>query len=516
MSGNTNVSIVGTTLCQYADSIYRDVQLVCTLLENMRQQPTRSFNALFACCAGAKLLAAGSYAGPVGLVLGGREIYNLSRQPKPNNLHQILSGIHVKVETIGTLAENQEKHLDNIETKLASIKRDVDGLEENLSAIRSMNELGMQELHDGQLKAESCNRGAMAVYQKAEEIFIQAKNASLEARKNFELSTERFTELLTLIQSDHPDLLLVKEKAEQALAFSKKGQELLCFSEQAFTQAFTAFQEANALRVQALSESFVVMQAVQQVMEFTREKAAFKANFNRQFAEIQKELQEARVEIQDILLLVNDLRQRLIAADIAVRSKLDGWDLLAGLVTAVCAVSLFSPLTAIGTGAGAAYGVHYSDYLCNLATRANDYVCGKAPPPVVALRKNELVRAEFDAISSSFIGARIHGRPSHKVGTLYLDIGDSIDALPLRFNVENPQCISELDLWNLHHLLTQKVENRQITPQRCLEIIKRLSEVIVIKSADNRDKPVVILPANDILFKRLETFCRKQIFTQKT
>src|SRR5690348_17075830 len=215
MSG---VSIVGTTVCHYAESVYRDVQLVCSVLDNMRQQPTRSFNAIYACCVGAQLLVAGSSAGPVGLLLGGREIYNLSKQPKPNSLHQILSGIHVKVETIGTLAENQEKHLNNIETKLESIKRDVDGLEQNLSDIRSMSELGIQELRDGQMKAENCNRAAMSAYQKAEETFIQAKHASLEAQKNFELSTERFTELLTLIQSDHPDLELVKEKAEQALA----------------------------------------------------------------------------------------------------------------------------------------------------------------------------------------------------------------------------------------------------------------------------------------------------------
>ena len=280
----------------------------------------------------------------------------------------MLQGITADVESIGMLALDGEKHLDNIQEKLDAIKIDVDGLHANLDAIRSLNKLGIKEIRSHQRTASSLNKKAVKAYAKAKQLFTQAQNASRDARDLFDKSSRCFAEVLALANDPQHDVEAIKAKAAEALNFCNNGRAKLNDSDAAYCDAFAAFQEASAFKTQSLAEISLATKIAEEIMKSSAEKAKYKDTLNHKLGLIQNDLSAAKENIKDILELVEELKEQLTEANEAIRGKLDASDLLAGvassLLTQAAGAVALSPVVAlapaVAVGMCAGYCSHWS------------------------------------------------------------------------------------------------------------------------------------------------------------
>jgi hypothetical protein len=411
------------------------------------------------------------------------------------------------------LAQDGEKHLNNIQEKLDAIKIDVDGLHASLDAIRSLNKQGLKEIQSHQKTALSWNEKAVSAYAKANQLFTQAQNASREARDLFKKSSDCFAEVLTLANDPKHDVEAIKAKAEQALNFCNNGRAKLNDSDTSYCDAFAAFQEASALKTQSLAEISLATKIAEEIMKSSAEKAKYTDACNRKLESIQTDLSSAQENIKDILELVEDLKEQITEANECIRGKLDASDLLAGvasslLTQAASAVALspvvaLAPAVAVGMCAG--YCSHWS-----VPQRIYHFFFGEDLGPMPILRNGELFLAEMDQISSGKWGAYVMKRPSKTVGNITLDLGDPAHPSILRFNLNNKSPVSKLDLLKLFLQMAKKIEQKKMSPEHALEILKKLTNPQMIKGIDLDNRSIQILKKDSFFIRRIEALCKKK------
>lgn len=492
------------------EEAFKTIGKMCTLLENTRRQPVRVGNAFLNGVTGVNLVMSGNWVfGLTCLTLAGREIYNLSK--KPEDPIKILDGVSADVEMIGLLARSREEHLSNIKEKLDAIKTDVMALHTSLDEIRVLNETGVQEIQEHQQRARTLNAKALKTYAKAEELFTEAEDASNEAQAHFDRCALQFAEILELARQPEPDVQVIRKKAAEALVSCNEGRARLNKAENTYGRAFAVFQEAYAFKTKSLAEVMVGTVKAKEIMKASGEKAKSKEQFHLKWNALQKKIGALELDIQEIMLLVADLKEQLREANEAVGQMYDFSAIfvsVAASFAAMQATGLLLPAAAIGLSAGPIW--HWSNGAMH-TTRCIDQCLFDAPPRPF-LRSGTVCLAQFDAISSGKWGAYVQQRPSKTVGNMLLNLDGSVEGginpAVVRFNLNDRMPVSKLDRLHLFLEITKKIENEKTHPQHALDMLKVLTTPQIIQGSE---KTIQVFEKDSFFVRRIEAFCKKKL-----
>ncbi|HEY2809872.1 MAG TPA: hypothetical protein VGJ00_00545 [Rhabdochlamydiaceae bacterium] len=491
MLGKTSsTSFVAAPFVKSVDSFYQNTKIATNVLRAASKSPSRWFNAVFTVTSSTARLLSGDPIAPIGMYTGGRDIVNMVRgEQSQTDLQRALSDVEADADMIQTLTETQKGHYEIIGNNLDTIQENVSGLYDKLEAIQKLSSQGVKDLQVQKEAACKLTTRAIDAYAIARDLFADAQRLSKHSQSIFGKCSGLSLKIIEVLKDDDiavkDKIPLLEKMSKQIVASCESGKDKLALADATFLEAFTAFDEANRLEKQAVEETAKAVQHAEDVLKKAEEMAQHTKECQEKIAATQKELDKAKEGIDDILSLLDSLRNDIATAREEGDKLWGTGSVLGGIgTTAVVATAGLGIVGSTGAGVFVATGLHYHKDIAASMRYVYNYVIGRPPeaPRPFQLGGGECT-VRLDERSSGVWNDYIMDRPSFTVGDFVANVGSN-KLFRCRINLKDKNFpIAKEDLVRLSKILLDKLQDKTLSPAHCLGLLDRMGKGVKVIDA---------------------------------
>lgn len=486
-----NPKFLGEALLNRAETIYQKTTSVRAFVQSAQAQPMRAGCSVITFLVGLSSLWAGDlFSGAVATVCGAKELWNLSHPDSLAGLERLFNDIHADVGMIQTLEEANQESCRTVQNNLTLIGQGVATLQSQLESIASINEQGLSNVQDKKAEAVRFNGEAQSEYQKATQLFQSAQTKISQSQEQYGQCGTLFKQIDQIAKNEDPNLSLQEkidaliDSSQSASESCKAGKTLLDAAALDLAHALSALQRADRLKDSATTAFAQAAQMAEDALQAGAEKTAYTRECQQTIEATQREMGRIQERSQQIIALINDLKNDVNAAKAEAQSRFGLSEVSAGIAVAAVMVPPLGMAYGAISGISAMYAVRHSPAISSVAKAVYRFVKGIEAPKVQPMTDNELVRAEFSETSSGYWGYFVQRRRSTTVGTIQVNMGrDSVYSIP--FNLNQRDKIAKADLLDLLQFMTRSVNSNALSPQRCLDILTQLETITMDRGSLN-------------------------------
>ncbi len=500
---------VGSKLCQTVEVVVTTAVALQKITEFAANKGTDALCGTATTLTGLNYLYSGDFIlGGTLTVAGAFKLYKTwGKNYDKSEVTRLIGDAKAGVQMIQTLEEANKESFSKVDANLDLVSQNVEKLTGQLADINELATNGNQDL-------EKQKAVASQLYQEANELFTQARQALQESRKEIGEADQLFTDALnqfgSLLQSAQSETGSFEERVELFTNDAKivhkqclDAKTHLETSGTSFDKALLILQAAIDKNNEASLEAGKALQMATDSLKMIQAKAEIENDCQEEIQVIRDELDDIkeRKKIQGDLLqdVYDDLTQ-------AEQINESNWGTFSVCVGAPLG---FIAGNAIGGMIGGATGVPVGVQLVHDRKKIGNFLFGADPVPTPAAptSKNP-VTFKFNEKSSGFWGRYIDKRPSYTVGKSAVDLGD--EHVSYDFNLNDKNRISKKNLLDLSNRLADKLDKGIITPEYCLQILSNL-ETLEIDRDKYHQKAVGLIPQNSPYFGNVRMLCKNML-----
>jgi hypothetical protein len=432
---------------------------------------------------------------------GGKQFYNILK-PNETDAKQLLQDARAGVDMITLLEKANQDSFTKVDSNLESVARNIKNLEEGLNSIQSMADHGSKKIRAQKEKATFLYQEAMVLFSKAQETFMNAQSNIRDANSQFAVALSRIEDLVELANSDGGDPKskieefnrLAQEVQSECTEAKEKldhGNEVLNDGNKFLDQALAKFVDASTESGKAIGIAFSKLDKIKE----RAKRAVIESECQNQVQTIRQELVEVKARSNDILAIAQQVDQDLGKAE-ELNEKQYGLESI--VIGGVAGAYFLGPY-------GAPLGIvayHNREKISNLLFGAD------AKPEPVQPTIAEPVTYAFNNHSTGFWGRYIQKKSSETAGIAAIDLGNN-EKLEINFNFNNKETVSRKELKKVYDKLSEKLSANKMTPQDCLNVIKKLETIQINRGS--RGNTTGFIKSNDVYFTELTRRCSSQM-----
>jgi|GEM_PF-5047592 hypothetical protein len=485
-----NIEMLRNPVADQIERIYEQAKMVQTVVQKAAANPGRTGCATVALGFGLSQFFSGHFmTGGALTMLGASELKNVFWSDGNSDLKRLFNNIHADVGTIEKLQTANSASCGLVQDHLVEIQQEVVSLQGQLTKISAIHEEGLSQVAEKKEEAIRLNQEAKIAYDTAISLFQKTKTEIASAQEHYgkcgecvgiiqELTTQK-----NVKDSPQDQVLTLMGVVREASDANFDGRTSLDNSIQLFADAIKKLHEASDLKNKASAVAELAVQLAESSMNSANIHASHKNSCSEKIKAAQEEMtkiQKRNTQIKDVMA---ELRRDVLEAREEAQSR---WSLSEVFLSVATAACLTSPTTVMGaaglTAIAASVGYAYRSRselaaAVSFAYRSAMKIQEIVPEP---MKPNELLRAQFSKTSSGLWGHYVQGRSSATVGTMEINLGDVI-ALPFDLN-DSRDPIDRLALSSLLETMNERLTQKTLNPDRCLEILKELKSCTLKKN----------------------------------
>lgn len=465
--------------CAHAERMAAHAKAMYGRCQQIAKAPSRFGTACLALTAGAQQLYNGNaFFGTASLALGAREIWNLTALAQTDDLSNQLNDIEADIGVIEALEKANQKSFADVNQNLLQIQDNVTAIENQLSAIGKINAAGNQAVEKKKAHAEQLNRESIGYFETAQKHCRSSMTLLEKLKQNHGLVESAFQKSKEIIENKGS----IEEKTQQLMQIAQEasktcneGQHLLSQMMEEWQNSMEFFHKGKEKKDAAFAAAAEAVQVAQAVFKTTHEKVEVNGDCQQKILHAQEELKKVEQRSAQIVQVIEEMKEELERAQKCAASKLDTSDLL--IATAITASAPVGAAYAVLAGVAATYAWRNKTTIAKASRSVYHFFSGmqeKAPKP---MGREQMLSVEFDETSSGYLGYAM-GRKSQTVGRVRIAL-DHGEEIAIRFNADERNKISKLDVLNLYQLLNKKVQDGSLSPKRCLALLDQLQDIRV-------------------------------------
>lgn len=477
---------------------------------------TRSVCAATALATGATNIYAGNYVS--GLTIGGcgvKELYTLltdSNRGNRDRLKQLLNSAEAGVGMVQTLEEANSKSFGIINANIDEVQKGVQNLNSLMTAIGKIASDCSANIGAQKLVALQGSKEANDLFTQAYEALSTSREKTEKANNELQnnlLSHEKLVKVATEGGKNCTEsFLLIAESMKRR---SIKIQELLQESTTSMDKGMQLLDQARTKQHEAEMAVNRAVDIAEAELRLISEKGKVQKEHEAQIDQIRRELFDIEERREDQRQLLDQVSGDLNEARDLANANFGNMSLILGGGLGFMSGNVVGgiPGAFVGIKIGAEL-VHNRKSVLSVLLKIYHLIFGKTSedfmPPV---RISPLISYQFFSKSSG-IWNRVKGRQSWTCGEAHIKVGNEVVSYEFNLN-EKRNKISERDLKKLSEKLTHALQNNQITPLECKEIISRLESVTIGRGPDYTEPAVGFIQQSCPYFGELKRRCDKAL-----
>lgn len=488
-----------------ADLLYRSASIIQSAINNRHAIG----GGLEAAAAGLMVTTGGVLTVPVGVALGAKAVYDLTKWYFGNGgddkVKELIDRAKAHNDLIQMLSSTNDAHLANMQSGLTRLEANIQDLTGRVAEIQKVADHGLQGI------AEQKERG-VRLFEEAENISMEAKQ-SMEAGKKFvEIANAQLTQaikklavVIDLAQEEGEGLedrvdriakLALELRSEIAEAQSNliEGQNAYARGEDLNQVARVKEREGHEIIGAVVEASKTALEQISHVAQYgtlQSENQALKsenetlrgevAQKGVAFDELQKQLNDGTREIRDltdrvrenntgIMSSAEDQARVLAELEQVAGNNFGAVSICAGLFTAAFASPVVGPAGAAAAGAVGMKVVHD-------ARRGRKVQVSELPKEQAEKLPKGSISYRWAAQSTGYGGYLIGKQSSSTAGAVDVVLPTG-DAIKIGFNL-NKGGPNSVDISKLAKELNAKFTEGTMTAEECLDVISKLKALKV-------------------------------------